>query len=801
MILPARSASPAPTETYGVLHRTQWRSQTVTLCAPDGFTIGRYELLADADGGVPKQHFARGTALVPPLPFWSHLRPRDPAGSAALRVLTDERAGSLLSAAAGLGKAAIRELVARELPEITDPALVAGVAGVVRLAAKRAARLREFATVLSGQALFPGRPRRSPASAGRSRPVVRRRSSPRRSCRPATRRCTPRWAACCRTATSAATARSGCSRRRPSRSPARSRPTAAVKVKDVDVDWYQLLSVLPDAVHRAVAPFTPAEHRAALLALLDAYARSGLAAPGGRLRTLRLTADRKKVPDVGEVILVGSRRLLVTGGHGSTVHVYDYAPDGQFGPVPGYAITEESACQLPADPGRLVELLRERGTPPWRPELAPELAAAAGVSRAEALLLLAGLPADADCADLGLSVALRQAARQSWSAAGRPGELVALLLPDDPATLWSEGPRLDRLVAWQRERHGPRTPATDELIETVQRAGIAEELPAAELLHGITNAATCRWLTPGAAGIEPASVAVQLARALPWLAYHLPGDHPLRENLPAVARAARARLVEPACRVEIGALDQRKVPRLIAALGGEPVTGPESIQVGPVEIEAQDEWRTVWLRPVLLAGPDDPALAVLRGHLEDWDAGVFATLRALLGDSLARTVANGQSTVDTGYAHDPSRSAAELVTAAAERYGLGADAATVYLQLLALPDPTDRNIARWTGWKPARLAAARAELAGTDLVVSAKRTRAGRSLFLPGGWLALRAPHLPVERWKIPMLTLDEDGDPALSIVVPLAPPPRIFELAWQRILDGDTPRFDELTTSTERRR
>jgi len=35
---------------------------------------------------------------------------------------------------------------------------------------------------------------------------------------------------------------------------------------------------------------------------------------------------------------------------------------------------------------------------------------------------------------------------------------------------------------------------------------------------------------------------------------------------------------------------------------------------------------------------------------------------------------------------------------------------------------------------------------------------------------------------------------------VPVAPLPRLFELAWQRVAGGDTPRFDELNT-TERRR
>src|SRR5262249_29465949 len=183
----------------------------------------------------------------------------------------------------------------------------------------------------------------------------------------------------------------------------------------------------------------------------------------------------------------------------------------------------------------------------------------------------------------------------------------------------------------------------------------------------------------------------------------------------------------------------------------------------------------------------------VRTRLDETEERVLAALRVLDG-----TIHIGQSTVDSP--HDPSRSAPELVATVAAARGIGTDAATLYLQLLALPDPTDRNVARWTGWKPARLAAARRELAATDLVVEAKRPRAGRSLFLPGGWLSLRAPHLPVERWKIPLLTLDEDGGPGLDVVVPVAALPELFTLAWQRVEGGDTPKCDEYTT-TERRR
>ena len=48
------------------------------------------------------------------------------------------------------------------------------------------------------------------------------------------------------------------------------------------------------------------------------------------------------------------------------------------------------AIELPAGAAQLAALVRERGAPPWRPELAVTLAEAAGVSHAEALFLLAG---------------------------------------------------------------------------------------------------------------------------------------------------------------------------------------------------------------------------------------------------------------------------------------------------------------------------------------------------------------------------------------------------------------------------
>ncbi|MCX4851785.1 hypothetical protein [Streptomyces sp. NBC_00893] len=144
----------------------------------------------------------------------------------------------------------------------------------------------------------------------------------------------------------------------------------------------------------------------------------------------------------------------------------------------------------------------------------------------------------------------------------------------------------------------------------------------------------------------------------------------------------------------------------------------------------------------------------------------------------------------------------ELVAEAAKKCGLGEDAAVLYLMLLAMPDPTDRNAARWTGWKPDRLKAAGAELAATELVVEAKRPRAGRSLFLPGGWANLAKPALPVEQWKLPLFGHLASGERApLDVLVPVDPAADLYRRAWQRVRDGDGPRFEELKVPRRRGR
>ncbi|MFD3786197.1 hypothetical protein [Streptomyces cyaneofuscatus] len=80
---------------------------------------------------------------------------------------------------------------------------------------------------------------------------------------------------------------------------------------------------------------------------------------------------------------------------------------------------------------------------------------------------------------------------------------------------------------------------------------------------------------------------------------------------------------------------------------------------------------------------------------------------------------------------------------------------------------------------------ARAELLATGAVVEAKRARAGRTLFLPGNWTEIGAPHLPLETAKLAThVVCPLYGNRILAPfvrVLPTAPLHEMFAEAWER--------------------
>jgi hypothetical protein len=130
-----------------------------------------------------------------------------------------------------------------------------------------------------------------------------------------------------------------------------------------------------------------------------------------------------------------------------------------------------------------------------------------------------------------------------------------------------------------------------------------------------------------------------------------------------------------------------------------------------------------------------------------------------------------------------------VVARAAKKLKVSAEAATLYLQVLALVAPIPKNVQAWNGWNAAALKRATAELVASELLLEAKRERAQRPYFLPGGWETLKAPHLPMESWKLSFYPYAA----ALGRYLATAPFHELFARAWQRIEEGDVPRYDEV--------
>ena len=184
------------------------------------------------------------------------------------------------------------------------------------------------------------------------------------------------------------------------------------------------------------------------------------------------------------------------------------------------------------------------------------------------------------------------------------------------------------------------------------------------------------------------------------------------------------------------------------------------------------------------------------------DADAIRALQTGQFDQVIAGLRKNSAAKPTGCVFDPRVVAPETVSAVQAELGLSADAATYFLQVLSLVHPTDTKIKTWNGWKKKHLDAARAELLDRELVVEGKRSRAGRSVFLPGVWWEASAPNIPVESWKSNFYLIRYLHK--AEVVVPWCPPTmlydQLFKQVWQRWAAGDRPSFDEITTKKYRR-
>ena len=292
----------------------------------------------------------------------------------------------------------------------------------------------------------------------------------------------------------------------------------------------------------------------------------------------------------------------------------------------------------------------------------------------------------------------------------------------------------------------------------------------------------------------------------------LPVGHPSRAKMPAVREALLAALDNPNLMIEThdGYWYDEKEPQKAAEAAVTAVLGKTKTQNGQMMGQRAgvtalvNSWRVSrFISPGKLKKAKDyqtvrEILQATTGADHE-DVSLIETISLVRSTGFKKLCERLRKTPvpDGQYESNPRHACPKLVAAVAKQLTVSEDAAVYYLQLLALHNPTDKLIKLWNGWTAARIKKAAAELVEQQCVLEAKRARAGRRMFLPGGWEALKAPHLPLESWKLPLYDLDGAGrghvSPLLERIVPLEPIHLLFERAWQRVQDGEAPRYEEV--------
>ncbi|ROO89652.1 hypothetical protein EDD29_7357 [Actinocorallia herbida] len=795
---------------------------TYRLIGPDGLVL--------ADTVMPKL-FAAGSETMLPPHYWAYLRPRDPRGSAALRRADRALAERLLDGP----WETIADRVREALPEVSHPALVQGLAGIVSAAQRVGATVSSARETV--EAVFE-----PPA------PVV--------SERPAS----PRDGALIHavdglnnvlsvTARSAGGTESAFLLRQLGRlragafpaEPSGAVPQIELPRQGLHLPW--LVEGLPALVLRMASRITPGESRTALRELLGLLDAAGLmAGTPAQWRLFRLIAPgeashstnfcRGFQLDGGAFFAVVSQSRPEWKKPQQVTAIF-HDPSGVFAVPAEYEVVEESPFveDWPdVSVTAFLGLLDAQGPAPWRDGSVAEFARLTGVTPTTAALVVSGFPgilrvlspllpeevrktlklktAEADTAQKELAKLPAKARR----------ELVGALLPADPARLWTEGPDVAAAAeVWNRV--APRRAAVPEALLIEADKAFEKGMPSQNHLRWVLDPADSPYLSRDVefavrqGKFEPtekegftAVILEHTVRMLAWLAHRLPAGDPLRARLPAGLAAVRARLTHPG--LVLRASYSLDMAQFKTAVGPPDEERDGWERYGALLVVADAFFCRPGLKVALLdEHGEDPLLPLVRGVLGR-PMPVEIALRTAMAERFAALLADPGEPVEGGrlkdgtwYPQDPSRSVPELVAEAAKVHGLSADAAALYLMLLAMPDPTDRDTARWTGWRPARLKEARAELAATDLVTEARRARAGRTLFLPCPWVEAKSPEIPMEDWKQELYPFSNGGLAPLTTVVPTEPVADVYRHAWRRITEGDLPRFGELEIPRTKRR
>lgn len=388
------------------------------------------------------------------------------------------------------------------------------------------------------------------------------------------------------------------------------------------------------------------------------------------------------------------------------------------------------------------------------------------------------------------------------------------------ATLQARLSTLGRSSRWHQVDHG-------ELLAAAADPAKHPLLQPREIQIGVTKERSRSSLQLVSKKKEPLIEGAFLQSLVQLVAVVLaetPAGHPARAEMPALIKQVTKLLDHPGALLEMRTFYLhdygRKKPltptewlnKHVGKTKADAKAGTVGVDDGLIAAAARDGEIQVLLafRPAKLKDAGDLArvLSLMASDIgEDYEVSNDAIPTSVVIKSpgfqklakaiLAKDVPQGQ------WPQNPSHTALDVVQGIQKKYKLGEDAAVLYAQLLALPDPTTAKVCAWNGWTAARFKKAGAELVGRELVLEASRARAGRSLFLPGEWLELKAPWLPIERWKLDHLVeIDMDLPEAYPAGGPLVLRPfeDLFAAAWQRVVAGDEPRYEEVKRKAKKK-
>ncbi len=747
-----------------------------------------------------------GQVLLPPAAFWDYLTPRDPAGSAALRGATSDRVRPILEAArqdvAATDKtprplpnaeAAVRVA----FPEVTNDKLIAGIAGVAERAAELAHQVSELAVARakenadpSGQGLL--------GEAAQLRKIAKALAAGRE-----------------------------------------------IKIPDNDVDPREWLINVRARVALSLSPLADADDRRKTREMLQAMSGTIFADDLSRMRTFDLEApdDWDNNIEWGTLLIQKHEGSTYVIDPNSDWGI-EVSSDGTFRapPVQGtshmWKITEPKKLSKGVGTqwaDRFLEIPDEPVV--WDPQIATKLAEKSGLSEVEAILLWINVASMSTWSkDFlgkkqretlgGLKVNDVAAAHTTFEELDNDKmlELFEKAVPEDPALLrtpLAPGGMVERLGAAWKSKFGKRAKVPQELIAAAKKDLDVRDL--GKMLPAFAGAADDVWfLKPDRRKLDELNgwgheglnnnIADDVVTLLAWLFLARPVGCSIRAGIPDVVDkiteivnddkllwpydsfwfnkedkkelAKRDNVLEAVGgkAIELGKDDDgdacdgaRDDGTCIAAAYGNRVYAafrPAKLDKARKKIEQVAKVMSASQDPDdLEPGSIDPNMKIV-GMVELMRSGAF---RAFAERVKETPVSEGS------YEANPLASVPKLVDKVAKELGVSKEAAALYLQTLALPEPTQQRVCVWNGWKPKQYKDAGAELVKKKHLIEGKRERAGRTWFIKGGYSKGDRKNLPMEEWKQPFYT-------ALDRHLPVEPAHLLFARAWKRVEDGDKP-------------